>query len=165
MDTKTITDYLYRTAETAAASIGTEHGRNAASWVTDGNTDNLTYVNLWKGLECGDPAIWDSLPSPDLSGEWADGYSFRDLERDVFGASESLDEVERGTDAAAHAMCDIRTAVADAYDNAFRDAVEASVSETCREHLGAETDANYCRYHDMFGCWLASCAQGTQRPI
>jgi hypothetical protein len=58
---------------TQAYDIGYEHGKNAGSWVFDGNTDQATYERYAKGLEDGDPEILDTLPNSPLSGEWADG--------------------------------------------------------------------------------------------
>lgn len=55
-----------------AKRYGREAGHNAASWVFDGNTDVRTYDRILTGIDEGDPAILDSLPVPDLSGEWAD---------------------------------------------------------------------------------------------
>lgn len=51
-----------------------EDGKNAASWLVDGNTPDpgAVLVRLAKGIEDGDPEIMDELPEPRLSGEMAD---------------------------------------------------------------------------------------------
>src|SRR5215216_5766452 len=73
-----------------AAKIGREHGANAASWWEQDalggratHDTRYTAEAVLKGLEDGDPAILDSLPQPDLSGQWADGYSSQDLLSDI----------------------------------------------------------------------------------
>lgn len=50
---------------------GRETGKNAASWVFDGNTTEETYRHILKGIEEGDSQVYDSLNPPNLSGEWA----------------------------------------------------------------------------------------------
>jgi hypothetical protein len=101
-----------------ARDLGAEHGTSAASWVTDGNTTAHTYRALLTGITTGDPAVLDTLPAADLSGQWADGYSSADLERDA------------GT------CMDCASDAYDAYTEAFDQAVEADVERTCRTHLG-----------------------------
>ena len=65
-----------------AALKGKEHGKNAATWLFDGNTDLATYQAFAKGLDDGDPEWADKIPHADLSGQNADTYSSRDLEWD-----------------------------------------------------------------------------------
>lgn len=60
-------DALLRAAQTA----GFEHGKSASSWVVGGNTSEETARRLLKGLDDGDPAVYDLLPCSPLSGEWA----------------------------------------------------------------------------------------------
>jgi hypothetical protein len=64
-----------------AEAQGHEDGRCAGTWVIDGTTTDETKQAILKGLEDGDPAVYDQLPSSPLSGEWADGL----LPRDVLG--------------------------------------------------------------------------------
>lgn len=47
------------------------HGRNAASWVIDGNTSTQTARYLLDGINDGDPMVMDSVREPNLSGEFA----------------------------------------------------------------------------------------------
>lgn len=65
-----------------AALKGYEHGKNAAGWLFDGNTPTSYYAAFAKGLDDGDPEWVDKVPQPDLSGQNADTYSSRDLERE-----------------------------------------------------------------------------------
>lgn len=62
------------TLETIAETVGREHGKNAGSWVVDGNTTADRARAIVDGFDAGDPAITDLQPSP-LSGEWADGLT------------------------------------------------------------------------------------------
>lgn len=70
-----------------AREIGTDHGRTAASWVFDGNTDRETYETFRRGMEDGDPEILDRIPAADLSGQWAEGYTVADLMADCCGGN------------------------------------------------------------------------------
>jgi hypothetical protein len=54
-----------------AEELGIEHGRNAGSWIIDGNTSAETARAIIKGYDDGDSVIMDIEPSP-LSGEWGD---------------------------------------------------------------------------------------------
>jgi hypothetical protein len=76
----------------AAAKIGAEHGKNAASWVFDGNTTTDTYRWYLRGIDEGDPEVLDSLREPSLSGEFADDYDERDLIRDLELDDDDIDD-------------------------------------------------------------------------
>lgn len=113
-----------------AYAIGREHGEAAASWVFDGNTSLDTYARVLAGLHDGDPEVLDALPSPDLSGQWADGYTPRQLFEDV-GASPG--------DASfwPEAMSDL----CDQYDLGFTGAVHETVEREAREQVEADLHA------------------------
>lgn len=98
-----------------ARNIGRDHGRNAASWFFDGNTDRATFEAFQRGLEEGDPAIEDQLPAADLSGQYADGYTVRDLLADC-GVDIDADDEEVDIDE-----------LTDAYEEGFADASRADV--------------------------------------
>jgi len=117
-----------------AAKIGREHGTNAAAWweqdalggrVT-GDTRSTAEAVL-KGIEDSDPQVLDGLPYPDLSGQWADGYSSHDLldELDVNDGDTSF--IEGLTD-------EIFTA----YEMAFAEAVESAVTAYAKAALSVE---------------------------
>lgn len=65
-----------------ARKDGKRTGEAAASWVFDGNTPQETYQRVLKGLDDGDPAVYDSLRTPNLSGEYADDPTPRTLAED-----------------------------------------------------------------------------------
>ena len=97
-----------------AAEQGEDDGRAAASWIFDGNTSDETYRQILAGIEDGDPEVMDSLPVPDLSGEWADRMT----------ATELLDMVG-GTE-------DEATDVFEAYEVAFSRAVTDEAESAAR---------------------------------
>lgn len=97
--------------EKEARKIGAEHGKNAGSWVFDGNTDEATVRKVLTMIADGDPE-WE-IPAP-LSGEWADGMTLGRLAEEL-GTSEehkSFDE-----------LC---TAYEEAYHEAYEDEVVRS---------------------------------------
>lgn len=121
----------YETLIGAARDIGADHGKNAAAFaeqcliggrVTDGS-ELETAARIIRGLDDGDPAVYDELPEPDLSGQWADGYLPRDLAGDV------------GLDMDAAAADEILQDLCDAYCEAFRDAAEAETYRYCKALL------------------------------
>ena len=74
---------------------GREAGKDAGSWVIDGNTSAETARAILKGIEDGDPDVMDIQPSP-LSGEWA-GESVYELipelrEMEERGEHDAIDE-------------------------------------------------------------------------
>lgn len=81
---------------------GAEHGRSAASWYFDGNTDRETYERVVIAFRDGDPAIYDTLPASPLSGEWAgdptayDVLSDLGIDPDDDAADDALSQYEDG---------------------------------------------------------------------
>lgn len=57
-------------AQIRAYHYGHERGVAAGSWVIDGNTSEETARNLLRGIDDGDPVVYDVLPFAPLSGEW-----------------------------------------------------------------------------------------------
>jgi hypothetical protein len=117
---------------TQAQKIGSEHGRNAADWWRQDAIGGRVWGDgqrmardVLQGLEDGDPAVLDSLPGPDLSGQFADGYSSRDLLRDLGVKDGDASFWEGLTD-------ELFTAYETSYSNAVSDAVEGY----CRQALG-----------------------------
>lgn len=79
-----------------AKEMGAAAGRNAASWVFDGNTDEATYKRFLDLHEAGDPLIDEYAPrSGWLSGEDADAPTpqvlMDDLHVDMEGDEIDLD--------------------------------------------------------------------------
>jgi len=121
-----MTDYDHAIAK--AAEIGAEHGHNAATWF---ETDNPAAI--LQMLEDGDPIVYHALPHPDLSGQWADGYTPRQLAEDCGYPENPAGDNPSWGDVADHSagideLCD-------AYEEAFSIAVEAEVDRVCRYHL------------------------------
>jgi hypothetical protein len=92
-----------------ARKIGTEHGRNAASWVELDEAQAEDIDASGNVFDILDP--YGAMTRP-LSGEWADGYSLGALVSDV-GLDVTTDE--QATD------------IADAYEDAYWQAFEAKV--------------------------------------
>jgi hypothetical protein len=114
--------------ETRAASMGREHGINAASWVFDGNTTGETYRTVLHGIEDGDPAVYDMFREPNLSGEFADDYSIRDLQSDL---GIEIDWTRDDTQEASELLDECANAYADAASEAFWHEIE----RLAREHV------------------------------
>lgn len=104
----------------SAREAGRAAGVAAGSWVVDGNTSQETMRAILQGLEDGDPAVYDSLPSAPLSGEWADAPTPRDIVNEY---SEEGDDED--------AMCT-------AYEEGYAEGVEAEVARSCRAMLGED---------------------------
>ncbi len=131
MDTDRIDPDAVTTAQLdAAEAIGAEHGAAAASWVTV-NTEQRA-VQILVGIDDGDPEILDSLPAPDLSGQWADGYSPRDLFEDATGADAHA-EATWNHDRYAWLLGEL----CDRFEHGFSTAVEATVQATATAQLAA----------------------------
>lgn len=107
-----MTEREYEVAKAEAEAIGREHGRNAASWY---EVDEEATDRFLQGIEDGDPEILDTLPTADLSGEWADGYTTRQLLADL------------GLDEDAEGVQDAESDLADAYADAFNAEAERAV--------------------------------------
>jgi hypothetical protein len=117
-----------------AADLGTEHGRNAAGWYGDGNTSPETWRAVLEGIESGDPVILDTLPQPDLSGQWADGLTGPQLVQDAILSAVDTDEDE-AADAILERYDDAFTDICDAYEAAFSSAAEDEIARMARYQL------------------------------
>lgn len=137
----------YLAALSYAKDLGERHGRNAASWIDI--PDAATARAILAGLEDGDPAILDTLPSPDLSGEWAGTLTGPELVWDAWdhGAWQArLDAKDHihglpyddwhAQHVAWYEAQDLETlgfsTICHAYEDAFRDAAEDEVSRRAR---------------------------------
>lgn len=103
-----------------AKLIGAAEGKARASWFFDGNTTTTTYRAVLAGLDDGDPAILDTLPSADLSGEFAEGRTPKTLAEDCGLADAEGEIVEE--------LCN-------AYEEAFNTAAEQEIERVCHYHL------------------------------
>jgi len=149
----------YERAIAYATERGTRSGTAAASWyemssIGGSAPDRLVYDAsgrivdsaiasaaraILAGLESGDPAILDTLPYADLSGQWADTLTGPDLVRDTLvhiGARHcdgSTDPDPFGHEPGACNICDWYDATGDicdayafAFDVAAQDAIESA---------------------------------------
>lgn len=114
----------YDRAIAYAETLGAEHGRNAAGWY---NIDTAPAAQaILRGIADGDPAVLDTLPHADLSGEWSDTLTGPALYRDACDAA-GLVEAD-GAYASFDGICD-------AYENAFATAAESAIAAAARAIL------------------------------
>ena len=140
----------YDAAITYAADLGAEHGRNAAEWYLQDvfqpvHADAMPAQarRILRGIDDGDPAIQDTFPFPDLSGQWADSLTGPQLVADALTAAGLVHDGDAYSRPYGHApgacpVCDSWDApgdIADAYETAFRDAVESAIADACRAVL------------------------------
>jgi hypothetical protein len=120
-----VSDYRSRLDDDEAEERADED--RASTWLLDGNSTKLDAERLLIGLLDGDPEILDELPSPRLSGEWADDPRPSDLfaEAGVDPCS-CLDEPCSCEDRA-----EIESELLDSYSDGF----------STGAHDGAETEA------------------------
>lgn len=123
-----MTDREYDNLLKDAAKFGTQAGLNAAAWweqdTIGGHAtqhDRKCAELTLKGIEGGDPMIYDSLPFPNLSGEWT-GDPTPTSVLDELDATDLLEPEEEQD-------------VLDAWEIAAQDAVVAEVERLCREFL------------------------------
>lgn len=111
-----------------ARRIGAAHGRNAAEWWCQDtiggrsgrstDEDKETARRVLRMLDDCDPEL--EITRPDLSGQWAGGYSSRDLLRDVTGDDEP-----------GEAFDDL-PGICDEYEDGFALACEDEIARQCR---------------------------------
>lgn len=123
----------YDKAIAYAAERGKRDGNNAASWYFDGNTTHDAYVRALSGIADGDPAVLDTFPFADLSGEWADTLTGPELVHDALWHVAPESPAPDQDDAIVAAFySDNFTAICDAYELAFTDAVSAEIERAAR---------------------------------
>lgn len=127
-----LTDEQYAAVLEDARRLGAEHGRNAASWweqdAIGGRASSRvdtkeTARRVLQGIDDGDPLILDSLPNPNLSGEWADDMTPARLLAEL--GIEDTDGPMLG------GLADLCTE----YEDAARLAVEDEIARLCKSHL------------------------------
>ena len=109
-----------RDLKAAARAAGKAAGISAASWVEVSETNASAIL---AGLNDCDPAVYDSLAFPNLSGEYADAPTPRSLMEDI-GLGEDDTRYEW-----------LESDLCDAWENASSQAFEREVSRRCRYHL------------------------------
>jgi len=106
-------------AEEAAHARGREDGVAAGTWILDGNSTEEAARALLAGIEDGDPAVLDALPSAPLSGEFADGL----LPRDVLAWYGLTEEDAESDD------------ILSAYEDGYADGVQEEAERSARAML------------------------------
>lgn len=133
----------YDDALAYATAEGTRDGTNAAGWyVMDAFGDRVANLAdakrsaaaVLRGIEDGDPAVLDTLPYADLSGQWADTLTGPALLGDAFGCGYG-DDSGHAADEAMFWHGDDLTAVCDAYGTAYAQAAADAIATAAREVL------------------------------
>jgi hypothetical protein len=114
-----------------ARQLGKEHGSNASCWWIQESLTKAADARERAHMvlhmdEVGDPAI--PLPTADLSGQWADGVSAKDV-LDHALENGGWDGDDRPT------IADIE--ILDAYEEAFNDAARDECLAACRNELAS----------------------------
>lgn len=123
----------YDAAIRYARELGATHGRNAASWV---EIDESNAATILAGITDGDPEVMDTLPSPDLSGQWADSLTGPELVHDAFEGSGAEDDPSvTNWFRVPTAHVDWFDDVCSAYEDAFSEHAQYAVEDRCRYHL------------------------------
>lgn len=146
----------YDAAVKYATDLGAEHGANAAEWWLQdtvggrarGGTDwrssaEANARTILRGIDDGDPAVLDTLPASDLSGQWADSLTGPELTADALTAAGLVHDGDTYARPYGHApgacpACDAWDApgdIADAYESAFTMAAEAAIVTACKAVL------------------------------
>ena len=128
--TEKLTDAEFKKVVSAASQLGEQHGRNAAAWWEQDNIGGRVSSHVdteevarrvLSGIEEGDPAVYDSFPQVNLSGEWKDSMTPTMLMIQV-------------------GVCDVppveESEICDAYETAAQCGVEHEIAKLCRAHLG-----------------------------
>jgi hypothetical protein len=137
-------DVIHEGAVHKARAAGYDAGKAAGSWIVDGNTSTETARALLAGIEDGDPAVLDQLPTSPLSGEWADAPTPRDVLEDVNmteddeGAEDVLSAYEEGFSSGAEDEA-VRLARA-----ILPDDEETQKCRDCGREFPYSEDADYC---------------------
>lgn len=120
-----------------AIAYATERGRAdglaAASWYEVPTGSGINLARLIKGIDDGDPAILDTFPTADLSGEWADSLTGPAL---VEAAIVNADDwtMTRDEWTAYWSVLEPFNDICDAYEIAFSDAAAAEIERVARYH-------------------------------
>lgn len=131
------TELAYRRAIAYATATGARDGANAidSQYLPGGGRSSATAAagrrwaeTILRGMDDGDPAVMDGLPSADLSGEWAGTLTGPELVADAAAAAYGA------TGGYPHAD-DWFADVCDAYESAFADAVAAEMARLARAAL------------------------------
>jgi len=98
----------------------------AREYIPDGQTPEearAAAIRTFEGIRANDPAIMDTLPWLDLSGQWADGLTVDDIVEYVGLTPDDTDP-------------DIVTELVDAYQQAYDQWVVRTIENLCKRILG-----------------------------
>ena len=125
----------FNRAMTRARELGSQHGIAAAqNWMVTvfrdipENDRSAFLTRIWQGLDDRDETVLDDLPRVDLSGEWADTFTGRDLE---IACYEALDDPKRPTD-----IDPFLGELGDAYEESGGSAIEQGIRSIIVQTLG-----------------------------
>ena len=126
-----------------ARELGAEHGQNAADWWEQdaiggrsrAGTEQETARRVLQGIEDGDPEILDSLPAPDLSGEWVDTLTGAQLVEDAVAHAWGISQDELRNQRPENLGGEWADEICAAYETAFTDAAQDAVAEHCKRAL------------------------------
>lgn len=107
-----------------ATDKGREDGNAVASWYFDGNTPTDTFRRVLAGIADGDPAILNTFPQPDLSGQHAGTTTGTQLYAE---ACHEIVDPDDQFDSLFGEVCD-------AYEDAFRTEVECEITRVAEYH-------------------------------
>ena len=129
---KELTDEQFASYIKDAAKLGAVHGKNAAAWweqdaIGGRNTRpdselRTTARAVIQGIDDGDLAVLDGLPSVNLSGEWSGDMTPSRLAEELGLDPDSLTPEESDE-------------ICTAYENAAADAVSMEVYRLCQNFL------------------------------
>lgn len=110
-----------KTDDDKVRDAGLADGRNAGSWVIDGNTSDETCARILRMMDDGDPAL--DLPELQL-GQWADDPSFSDI-LDAAGVAVTVDG-------------DVEDDLFCVYSDAWYEGLHNEVERACRARIAPE---------------------------
>jgi hypothetical protein len=120
-------------ARSIGVELGQEHGKSAASWFSCPDAD--TANSIISKLDNCDPEIYDSLPCPDLSGEWSGVFNGHDMLVLITEAFEYLSYAMSESDYE-HCLDELSDEACTSYEGAFHMIVEKEVIRVCQYQLG-----------------------------
>ncbi len=133
-----------------AREEGRQAGRNAASWVLDGNATQEHVTRMIAMLENGDPEAFVYLPTlPNLSGEFAGDPTQRTVAEQVTGMIAT----------------DIDPDLVDAIATAWEEGVAETFEQECERLLRAALDTYTTQEGAVFGMEGATCPNGHESNL
>jgi hypothetical protein len=141
-----------------ARVLGLSHGENAAGWVIQdswggraGRNANATAAAFLKGYEDGDPAIMDSVKTPDLSGEYSGDMTPPTLYAQIGlgGDFEDTDDME----------------LAQSYEDGASEAFRDTLVQSAKAHLESqENPLNHAESKKLFDLSHADYMEANLEP-